>query len=613
MKNAVSGWDGALRRHRPLPADGTNVSSARKEELIGAPLTTQRVVSTLRRQVWLLSIVASLAGSHVFPAYAADVLYYFVAKGKEFNQFSSALPVPKGNPARFVSFVGLTATNSATNATVQSLLSGTVKALTLGVGGKAGVDDTFSFQAKFTSQSLLDSAAPNGNYQITIQTVHDGTKTPVLALTGDSYPSSAPYITNPFDTNFNVILVTNSAAAFTLTWAPFTGGGASDFIQVTLSDIQGNPVLQTPDPGQAGALHGLATSLVVPANKLPSASLIGGSLVFAKTVALNSTAYPGVPGFASYYSASTFPLVTFAEDVQFYNVTKNQVFKQNSSGTPTLANSPFRFVAQVIATASNSVNSAQVQLPAAGGIDALPPDPNGTVFAFQQNFGTQAALDAAFASGVYTFQINAVHDGNRSLPLNLPADSFPVTPHVANWAAAQNVNPQAGFKLTWDPFTGATSADDIHIFTTDNLGNTVTEDFLSTSNTSITFPAGTFQSGQTYGAQIQFRHFVTVDTTNYPGTTGSSRFISRTIFNLTTAGVATAPLLSVLNTNSPGAFQIMLTGQAGALYAIDGSTNLQKGSWIPLITNTAVSGQLIYTDAQSTSFPSRFYRGRAAN
>jgi hypothetical protein len=58
---------------------------------------------------------------------------------------------------------------------------------------------------------------------------------------------------------------------------------------------------------------------------------------------------------------------------------------------------------------------------------------------------------------------------------------------------------------------------------------------------------------------------------------------------------------------------MQLAGQAGRLYAIDASTNLQIGSWMPLVTNTAVGGQLTFTDSQSSSYPNRFYRGRAAN
>src|SRR3974390_2637789 len=65
-------------------------------------------------------LVMSLAAS------GADVSYYVVAKGKAFNQYNAAGPVAKNNPAQFFAAVGLTLTNSVTNATVQFQPSGNV-------------------------------------------------------------------------------------------------------------------------------------------------------------------------------------------------------------------------------------------------------------------------------------------------------------------------------------------------------------------------------------------------------------------------------------------------------------------------------------------------------
>jgi hypothetical protein len=539
----------------------------------------------------------------------ADVVIYLVAKGNNYNQNSSAPPVPKGSPARFNALVGLSATNSVTNATVQALPSGSIIPMLL-QGGTASSPATFTLQAKYTSQSVLDAAYPNGNYQFVIDAVHDHTKTLTLALSGNAYPASAPYVTNPFESN--VIFITNPAAPFTLTWNAFPGGTVNDFILVMLSDSQGNPIYQTPYPGQAGALKGTATSVVFPPNSLPAGSLIGVSLIFAKVVQTNLTAYPGVPGYAAYYTATSFGMVALAEDVAFYNISKHQVFTQSDTGPPALVGSSYRFVAQVIANASNTVTNAQVQPPAPAVLEPLSPDPTDTVFAYQKNFTSQAGLDAAFVTGAYAIQVNAVHDGSRVLPMTMPADAFPVAPHVSDWTATQGFNAAASLKLTWDPFTGAGAQDDIHVLAIDSLGNGVSDTLLSSSATNFVFPAGTFQNGQTYQAQVQFRHFATEDTITYPGATGAVRFISRTILNLTPGGGA-PPSLAVVAANGAGSFQLVLSGQAGLLYAIDASTNLQAGSWVPLVTNTAVGGQFTFTDSQSSKLSARFYRGRTAN
>ena len=544
----------------------------------------------------------------------ADVAYYLVAKGMEYRQTGSALPSPKGSPARFIAQVGLSSVNTATNATVQSLPGGTVTNLTLGVSGHAGVNDTFAFQAKFGNQSFLDSSYPNGSYQMVIDAVHDGVKTLTLALNTNGYPSSAPYLTNAVDPTYNIVVVTNPAAAFTLTWSPFSGGGSFDFIQVTLYDSLGNPLFQTPGPGQTGALNGAARSLVIPANTLPSGALVGGTLVFAHPVQLYFNSYPGATGVAAYYTSTDFLLSTFAEDTFAYNIGKQQNFNQNSSGAPTPAGgNPFRFFANVFANASNAVTSAQVQLPAPGGIDPLSPDPTDTVLSFVQRFPSQAALDTAFVPGTYTLQLSAVHDGTRSLQMTMPSDALPAAPHVANWAAAQAINPAVDFNLTWDPFSSSSALDFIVLNAFDSLGNVIASLGLPYTATNFDFVAGAFQSGQTNQVQLQFRHITSQDITNYPGVTGSVRFISSTVLNLSTTALATAPSLVVVTTNGLRPFELLLAGQAGALYAIDTSSNLQSGTWVPLVTNTAVNGQFVFVDPQSSNFSARFYRGRAAN
>lgn len=197
--------------------------------------------------------------------------------------------------------------------------------------------------------------------------------------------------------------------------------------------------------------------------------------------------------------------------------------------------------------------------------------------------------------------------------MDLAADAFPTVPQVTDWAAAQSVNPAADFTLTWDPFTGASGLDQIRVQAVDSLGNLVSDEFLPYTATNSVFPAATFQSGQSYQVQLRFRHFTNEDNTTYLGATGSQRFDSITSINLSTTGGAVPPSLAVVEFNSAAGAQLLLTGQSGLSYAIDASTNLQSGSWVPVVTNTAVSGQFIFTDSQSSNFPARFYRGRSAN
>lgn len=252
----------------------------------------------------LRSSLAFVFGAIVFvsatPTRAADVLFYAVAKDEGFNQTSAAAPTPKGSPYRFNATVGLATANSVTNATVQFLPSGTVYPL-------MASPYSFDFQAKFTNQAVLDAAAPNGDYQVVINAVHDGTHTITLTLTGDAYPTTTPHISN-----FTAAQSINPAAAFTLTWDAFSGGTIQDFVQLLIVDASGVTLFQTPDPGQTGALNGNATSVTIPANTLPASSALGGQLLMARPVSENFVRYPGVIGYAAYYKFTQFNIATTA-------------------------------------------------------------------------------------------------------------------------------------------------------------------------------------------------------------------------------------------------------------------------------------------------------------
>jgi len=59
-----------------------------------------------------------------------------------------------------------------------------------------------------------------------------------------------------------------------------------------------------------------------------------------------------------------------------------------------------------------------------------------------------------------------------------------------------------------------------------------------------------------------------------------------------------------------GSFTLTLTGLPGQVYIVDASTNLID--WLPVATNTAVSGTFQYTDPNASSYVRRFFRARSA-
>ena len=76
-------------------------------------------------------------------------------------------------------------------------------------------------------------------------------------------------------------------------------------------------------------------------------------------------------------------------------------------------------------------------------------------------------------------------------------------------------------------------------------------------------------------------------------------------FNLTVIAPATPPTLGAFSING-SQFQMTVSGDAGANYFIQASTNLVD--WQTVFTNLNATPPFPWTDTQTTNFPSRFYR-----
>jgi len=103
--------------------------------------------------------------------------------------------------------------------------------------------------------------------------------------------------------------------------------------------------------------------------------------------------------------------------------------------------------------------------------------------------------------------------------------------------------------------------------------------------------------------------YVAANTGSTYGAGGTVRFDMVTVFGdpLTTSNPP--PETAVLSnaTFSSGQFQTLVTGSAGTNYTVQAATNLTTAPWVSLITNPA---PFLFTDTNTTGFPTKFYRGR---
>jgi hypothetical protein len=163
------------------------------------------------------------------------------------------------------------------------------------------------------------------------------------------------------------------------------------------------------------------------------------------------------------------------------------------------------------------------------------------------------AFDAAYPPGDY--QISAVSAGttyNTTAPL--PDSGKPTVPHVANFTAAQSVDPNADFTLQWDVYPSPTAFDVISLTISDatnmvfHAPDKCIPINLDATATSIVIPKGTFQPGISYTGSLQFFHLASTDITLLPGGSPGMSGLSRTTkFKLTTTGGVTLPAPVISN------------------------------------------------------------------
>ncbi|MBI5684382.1 MAG: hypothetical protein HZC54_04820, partial [Verrucomicrobia bacterium] len=255
-------------------------------------------------------------------------------------------------------------------------------------------------------------------------------------------------------------------------------------------------------------------------------------------------------------------LTVRGQDVSYALAMKQQLFWQTNAGaavvpTASLDPAPYAFATILKQAPTSTVNNATVLCPdtSVRALAALTPPPQYGDWLWQTNFATKSALDAAITNGVFTFTIEAAHDGTNALPAALPADSYPATaPHVSNWTAAQAVNSAVNFTLTWDALTGATTNDFVWVQVRDEAGGggSLFESpawglvgALNGTNRSVVIPAGTLTTNHTYQARIGWCRFGPLDTASYPGAVGAGAYAKETAFLIQTT--APAQMLSPTN------------------------------------------------------------------
>jgi hypothetical protein len=301
--------------------------------------------------------------------------------------------------------------------------------------------------------------------------------------------------------------------------------------------------------------------------------------------------------------------------VTTFVVGRVSLYGQASTAQPT-PNSvePFVFLASTTLASNRNANSITVTLPNAAVSNLLqnPTAPENWNFGI---FNTNSAvLDTNFPPGTYTFNVNA-NASNETFGVSFPASLVqPPAPHLANFVAAQSVNPAQPFTLQWDAFSGGARTDYIvaTVATVWQSPNPGTANALNGTATSVTIPAGTLAPGTTYTASIGFSHALLA--TNGTDATYVYR-ATDTQFSLTTTTGSTTPPVMTNFVWSAGTFGFDVLTSAGQTVTVVTSTNpaTPLASWSVLQTFTNPGTSIHISDPRSITNPATFYRLRNGN
>jgi hypothetical protein len=275
------------------------------------------------------------------------------------------------------------------------------------------------------------------------------------------------------------------------------------------------------------------------------------------------------------------------------------------------ADTPYAFTANTILASNRTATAVTLTLPSSAVSNLMQNFFLPEQFFLVTSSTNLSSLNTTYANGNYTFNVQSAAS-NQQVTVNLPASLVqPNAPHVANFTAAQSVNPADPFTLTWDPFQNGTAADFISVTIGTNLtiGTGLgTTGALSGTATSVLIPAGTLQPGSSYDSTISFYRAIsntnnpTYATVVYRGTTTS--------FNLMTTGSSAGELVLTNATWTGNIFSFDVTSSPGQTLSVEYSSNMLPGQWQTLLTTNSPTGRVRITDPHSTTNLYLFYRAR---
>lgn len=544
--------------------------------------------------------------------------FYTVSKNLQYLQSSAADPVVSSGAAGIfgIAVQGPSAGPAVTNGSI-TFPDGTSKALVLQTGA-------YRLTETYTGEAALETARPPGNY--TLRFNQAGQPERVIPLAMPATPAIVPKIAN-----YAAAQAIDATRDFTLQWNAYSPLPTGAIVRVVIIDEFGNRIFLAPNPCVPRTLDPAATSIVIPANYLRPGFNYNGLLVFVLNYYNSTTDVDQMTGNGFVQRTTTFTLKTITGTnstpselctptpvtTGAYSVLKVLDHQQLSADTVVLRPGlPALFAATVQSPpAGPDVSGGTLTLPNA--TDQALTNLASGLFGFSASFGTEAALEGAYAEGDYTLKLDQTGQPQRVIPMTMPATPS-VVPMIVNYAEAQAIEATNDFTLRWNAFSPQGPGAFVRVIISDDQGNLVfmapnpcIPRALDPTATSVVIPANYFHANSNYHGELQFGLTFYSSTTDVTNMVGYGAVQRNTDFDLKAAGAVTvAPArftgFRVLANGHP---EINITGTAGKPYTIQRSASLRNPAWSGLSPVTPDgSGSAVFEDTDPTlQFPA-FYR-----
>jgi len=283
------------------------------------------------------------------------------------------------------------------------------------------------------------------------------------------------------------------------------------------------------------------------------------------------------------------------------------------------ATNAYTFNASLGGTATTPTGPRNFVIPGGGGTRTLAFNTNDQQWIFAAAFASQAALDAVFVNGTYTYNF-----GGRAVTLPYAGDLYPAIPVATLSGGTWNNNTVSVDRA--QPTTITTTFSQNYLVGLSRLAISVSggpngqvnlqassSDNFNQQQLALTVPANTFQPGINYRVEIEANRIVTLDTTSAPGYTVVSLYSATNVFTVTAAqsGPPTftrQPSTQQISNNSTVVFSaaannatayqwqrnnVLIDGATRPSLVIFGATGANAGAYTLVASNAAGSAPSI--------------------